>query len=181
MGHSFRTLAVAMVAAFSVAGCGGDDSGGSSTTDWANGVCDAISTWGDSVTKTGESLRSGVTKADDLRDALDDLEQATQTFVDDLRSLGKPDTEAGQNAQDALDKLADDVDENVSKMQDAAKDASGVQGTVAAATAVSATLAAMGQQLSSTFAELEQADVQGELDQAFRDADSCDELRSEGS
>jgi hypothetical protein len=66
-------------------------------------------------------------------------------------------------------------------MQDAVKDVEGVNGLVAAATAVSATLSTMGQQLSSTFAELEQADVEGELDQAFRDADACDQLRSEGS
>jgi methyl-accepting chemotaxis protein len=171
-----------MVAVFAVAGCGGGDGdGGSSTTDWANGVCEAISAWGDSVTKTGEELRSGATKADDLRDAVDDIQKATETFVDDLRKLGKPDTEAGEKVQESLEQLADNVDENVSKMQDAVKDVEGVNGLVAAATAVSATLSTMGQQLSSTFAELEQADVEGELDQAFRDADACDELRSEGS
>jgi hypothetical protein len=36
----------------------------------------------------------------------------------------------------------------------------------------------MGTQLSSTFAELEKLDPGGELEQAFRDADSCDELQS---
>jgi ABC-type glycerol-3-phosphate transport system substrate-binding protein len=96
-------LAVGVTAVALAAGCGGDDdSGSSATTDWANGVCEAISTWGDSVESTGESLRSGATNADDLREAVDEFEQATQTFVDDLRKLGKPDTEAGDKAQEEI-------------------------------------------------------------------------------
>ena len=175
-------LVVGMTAVALAAGCGGDDdSGSSATTDWANGVCEAISTWGDSVESTGESLRSGATNADDLREAVDEFEQATRTFVDDLRKLGKPDTEAGDKAQEEIEELADDVDENVSKMKDAADEASGAGGILEAATTISGTLSTMGQQLSSTFAELQQLDAEGELDQAFRDADACDELSNEGS
>jgi methyl-accepting chemotaxis protein len=175
-------LVVGMTAVALAAGCGGDDdSGSSATTDWANGVCEAISTWGDSVESTGESLRSGATNADDLREAVDEFEQATRTFVDDLRKLGKPDTEAGDKAQEEIEQLADDVDENVSKMKDAAEEASGASGILEAATTISGTLSTMGQQLSSTFAELEQLDAEGELDQAFRDADACDELSNEDS
>jgi hypothetical protein len=175
-------LAVSLTAVALAAGCGGDDDGGSSaTTEWANGVCEAIATWGDSVRSTGESLRSGATTADDLREAVDEFEQATRTFVDDLRDLGKPDTEAGDRAQEELEQLADDVDENVSKMKDAAEEASGASGVLEVATTISGTLSTMGQQLSSTFAELEQLDAEGELDQAFRDADACDELANEES
>jgi hypothetical protein len=105
-----------------------------------------------------------------------DFADATQTFVDDLRGLGAPDTEAGEEAKDALDKLADDVDENVEKMNDAVEGASGVSGIVEAATSVGSTLAAMGQQLSSTFSELEGLDASGEIEDAFREADSCDDL-----
>ena len=97
------------------------------------------------------------------------------------RAWEQPDTEAGDEAKEALDKLADDVDENVQKLEDAAGDASGVEGIVAAATTISTTLATMGQQLSSTFSELEGLDASGELEDAFRDADSCDEISGEGS
>ena len=34
----------------------------------------------------------------------------------------------------------------------------------------------MGEQVSSTFTELEQLDAGGELEDAFNEADSCDEL-----
>jgi methyl-accepting chemotaxis protein len=178
-----RRLVVSSLLAVSLlAGCGGDDEGGGeATTDWANGVCEAVATWGDSVRSTGESLRSGATNADDLREAVDEFEQATRTFVDDLRNLGTPDTDAGEQAQEELEELADDVDENVSKMKDAADEASGASGVLEAATTISGTLSTMGQQLTSTFAELQQLDAEGELDQAFRDADACDELSENGS
>ncbi len=39
----------------------------------------------------------------------------------------------------------------------------------------------MGDQLSSTFTELKQLDAGGELETAFNEADSCDELQSSGS
>jgi predicted phage gp36 major capsid-like protein len=171
-----------MMAVALAAGCGGDDdSGSSATTDWANGVCEAISNWGDSVKSTGESLKSGATNADDLREAVDEFEQATRTFVDDLKKLGKPDTDVGDKAQEEIDQLADNVDENISKMKEAADEASGAGGALEAATTISGTLSTMGQQLSSAFAELEQLDAKGELEQAFKDADACDELSNEGS
>src|SRR5215211_8094660 len=103
-------IVVGMTAVALAAGCGGDDDSSSSeTTDWANGVCEAISTWGDSVKSTGESLRSGATNADDLREAVDEFEQATRTFVDDLRKLGEPDPHAPAHAQPAPAPLAADV------------------------------------------------------------------------
>ena len=37
----------------------------------------------------------------------------------------------------------------------------------------------MGQQLAATFTALEEAGPAGELEEAFRDAESCDELRVE--
>ena len=63
-------------------------------------------------------------------------------------------------------------------MQNAVDDASGVSGVVEAVTAVSAAISALGVQFSSTFTELEQLDAGGELEAAFNEADSCDELQS---
>ena len=65
-------------------------------------------------------------------------------------------------------------------MENAVDDASGVSGVVEAVTAVSAAISSLGAQLSSTFAELEQLDAGGELEAAFEEADSCDELESGG-
>jgi hypothetical protein len=178
MGHALRTLAVSLVAAFAVAGCGGGDGGGgdsSSPEEWAGGVCSAITDWGKSITATTNSLRGGNLSKEDLSSAVDDFESATTEFVDDLKALGTPDTDAGDKAKESVDQLADDIDESVSKLKSDVADA---DGGVAAAGAVTATLSTLGSQLSSAFSELEQLDPAGELEDAFRDADSCDELQN---
>ena len=113
-----------------------------------------------------------------MRDAVDDLESATRDFLEDVRGLGPPDTEAGEQAKESLDQLADATDESLSTIQSVVDDVSGVSGVVEAVTAVSAAISAMGAQLSSTFAELEQLDAGGELEAAFKEADSCNELES---
>jgi hypothetical protein len=115
-----------------------------------------------------------------VQDAVDDLESATTEFIDDVRGLGTPDTEAGEQARTALDELADEVEEGLSAMRTAVEDASGVSGVVEAVTAVSAGITALGTKLASTFAELEQLDAGGELEDAFSEASSCDELESGG-
>ena len=117
---------------------------------------------------------------DAVKNAVDELEDATSEFVDDVRGLGTPDTEAGEQAKESLDQLADDADESLSAIQRAVDDISGVSGVVEAVTAVSAAISTMGTQLSSTFTELEQLDAGGELEAAFNEADSCDQLRSGG-
>src|SRR5262245_45518766 len=96
-----RGLGVLAFAAALVAGCGGDDDGGggTATSDWANGVCEAVSSWSESIRATGDSLRESATSPDALKDAVDEFASATQTFVDDLRDLGAPDTEAGEEAK----------------------------------------------------------------------------------
>ena len=174
-----RWLVIGLLAVFLAAGCGGDDGGGSSsTTEWADGVCSAITTWSESITATADSLRNGKLSEGGLRSAVDDFESATSTFVDDLRALEAPDTESGQKAKESLDQLSDDVEENVSTMKSAVDDASGARGIVDAVTAVSGALSTMGGQLSATFAELAQLDPESELETAFEEADSCSELRS---
>ena len=66
------------------------------------------------------------------------------------------------------------------RCRSAVDDASGSSGIVAAITAISGAISTMGQQFSATFTELEQLDPGGELETAFNEADSCDELRSGG-
>ena len=170
-----------LLAASLAAGCGGDDGGGdSSAAAWADDVCSAITTWSDSVTSTADSLRGGNLSEDAVKSAVDDLKSATSDFVDDVRGLGKPDTEAGDKAKESLDQLADDADENLSTIQSAVDNASGVSGLVQAVTAITTAISTMGTQISSTFTQLEQLDAGGELEAAFKDADSCKALQSGG-
>jgi methyl-accepting chemotaxis protein len=168
-----------MTAVALAAGCGGDDdSGSSAATEWADGLCSAITDWTESVQATSNSLKGGNLSEDSLRDAANDYKSATQEFVDEVRDLGTPDTESGEQAKEEIDQLADSVEENVTKIEDAVDDGGGLATTVSAVTTA---LSGMGEQLSAAFTSLQQLDPGGELEEAFRDADACDELSDEGS
>ena len=104
----------------------------------------------------------------------------TSDFVDDVRGLGAPDTDSGEQAKESLDQLADDADANLSAIQSAVDDVSGASGVVQAMSAIGAAISTMASQVSSTVAELRQLDVGGELEAAFNEADSCKDLQSGG-
>jgi phage-related protein len=174
-------LAAAVVAA----GCGGgsdtsaDTSGGTGTvsaatpaSDWANSVCEAFTSWQSSITEAGKSVGENPSE-EGIKDAGDQIQSATQTLADDLRGLGRPDTEGGQQAKDAIDELATSLEASLQKIQEATDNASGTAGAVAAATAIGNNLVDMGNQVSTASQKLEDIDAQGELKDAFANADSC--------
>ena len=176
-----RWIAIGAVAAAAVvaAGCGGDDtSGTSATTEWAGGVCTAVTTWKDALAGATDSLKGGNVTADSLKSAAGDVEDATRTLADDLKGLGKPDTEAGQAAQDTISSLADELSSGADTIQSAVDSASGVSGALTAFSTVSSTLVTMGQQVGSTVTELEGLEGGQELKDAFTEADSCSSLTS---
>jgi hypothetical protein len=168
------SMAAVVAAASLVAGCGSDDT--PSTTEWAGDVCTAVSTWADSLTQTASSLQGGNISEDSLRNAADEAKSATDTLVDDLKGLGAPDTEAGSEAKDSIDKLADGLEQQADTIESAADDVSGVSGVLGAISTVTGALGAMGTEVSSTFAQLQQLDAAGELKQAFQDSSSCQDL-----
>ena len=166
-------LALAGAVAVLAAGCGDDES---SPEEWANGVCSAFSDWSESVATAGEELRSGATTKDDVEAAVDEFEDATDEFVDDIRGLDELETENGQQAKETLDQLADNVDQNKEDIQETVSGASGVEEVVAAVSSIATTLATMGEQVQTTFQELEQLDPGSELSDAFENAEDCQAL-----
>jgi phage-related protein len=171
------TLVPLAVAVVLVSGCGGS-SDTTSATDWANNLCSAITTWSGSIKSAGQSLQGGNVSENTLKSATGDIKSATSKLANDLKGLGKPDTEAGQKAKDAMDELSNGINDDVDAMQSAVDKASGVNGAVTAASSVTGTLSTMGTQINSAASKLEQADPKGELEQAFKDAPSCKNLTS---
>lgn len=175
-------LGVLVLAAATVAaGCGGDNAGSSGTAtessatavdDWANGVCGAFNSWQRSIQDAGQAVGDNPSE-DGIKNAGDQIKTATQTLADDLRSLGPPDTESGQQAKDAMDELATSLEAGLQKITDAMDNASGTAGAVAAATAIRNNLVEMGNQVATASEKLQDIDAQGELEDAFAQADSC--------
>jgi methyl-accepting chemotaxis protein len=164
-----------------VAGCGGGGSSDeSSPADWASGVCTALTDWTNSVKAAGNSLRGNISK-DGVKTAASDIEDASKSLESDLRGLGKPNTDSGQDAKDAVNKLADNVDDDVSELKDTVDNISGPGDVAPAVQSVSATVSKMASQIGSTAQTLDQVDPGGELQQAFRNSSECKQLTSSAS
>ena len=172
-------LALAVVLA---AGCGGSSSSSSSSSpspkDWADNLCSAITTWSTSVQTAGQSLKNGSLSEGDLKKTTSEIKDATSTFSDDLKGLGKPNTSAGQQAKDAVDQLSTEIKDDVDKLQSSVSSAagSGTKGAVSAASSIATTLSTMSTQIASAASKLQQADAKGELQQGFKDAPACKKL-----
>jgi phage shock protein A len=171
-------LATVLVTVALVSGCGGGSSSSDTkpAEDWANSVCSAITTWTSSVRQTGDDLRQGNVNKASLNKAVNDFESSTKQFADDLKGLGRPDTDAGDKAQASVEKLAGEVQSDADQIKSEIKGASGLSGYQKALTNVGVTLQKMGQQVTNTFQELGNLDAKGELESAFKKADKCSSL-----
>jgi hypothetical protein len=174
-----RILALALlltVVAVAATGCGKKKP--PTTTQWMNNLCTSITTWTDSLSSAAQSVTSGSATKDSLQSAAGDVQDATKTFADDLRSLGKPNTQAGAQAQQSLDSLSTKIDSNVKTIQTAIDNASGLSGVLTAISSVSATLAVMRDEVRSTYEQLTKLGASSELKQAFNSAQACAPLRN---
>lgn len=176
-----RVLGAAAVVAAAIlaAGCGGNDQ--PSTSEWADGLCSAITTWTSSLSSIASTLQSGGLNKDSLTSAADDAKSSTDEFTSTLDDLGKPDIESGQQAQDAVDQLSSEIKAYIETIQNAVNDASGVSGILSAVTVIKDTITKAGTQVSSTITSLKDIDAKGELESAFTNASSCQNLSSGGS
>jgi hypothetical protein len=171
--------AAALVAtvALTAAGCGGSSSSGTTATDtWASGVCTAITTWKTQLTTIETTVKSGGLSKDSINTAVTQAKTATDTLAKDLKKLGKPDTQAGQTAKSEVEQLSTELSKNVQTIQDAVAGASGAAGVLTAVSTASATLVTMGQEVSTTLADLQKLDPKGELEKAFKQSSSCKAL-----
>jgi chromosome segregation ATPase len=168
--------AVAVAAALAVAGCGGEET--TSTTEWADGVCSAIVKWKDSVSSATQQLKGGNLSKETLQSTAGDVEDATKTLSDDLKDLGKPDTESGQKAKDAVQQLSEEVDQSRETIEQAVDGATDAASTLNAVSVAGSTLGSLLTELGNAVDNLSQLDPSGELRDAFAQADSCQSLSS---
>ena len=177
-----KTLVAAAVAALALAaaGCGGDESPTASATDeWADGFCTAITTWTDSLQSVTDQFSSASALSQDgLEDAANDVQSSTETLVDDLRGLGRPETESGDAVESSVDELSTTLESEVANIESAAQGASGLTEIPGAITSITASLAAMSTAFSSTLQTIESADADAELRTALEDSPACADITS---
>src|SRR4051794_11457094 len=179
MSKRLVLLAAVAVCALLAAGCGSSNDSSSDTTpttEWADGLCSSITTWQTEITTIIDSLKGGNLSKDSLAAAADDADEATRNFTTSLKSLGRPDTEAGQQAQDSVNELTTQIDDDMQKIQDTVSNASGVAGVLAAVPTITSTIQAAGNQVADTISGFQDLDAKGELESAFKGSDSCKNL-----
>jgi methyl-accepting chemotaxis protein len=160
------------------AGCG--KSKPKTATDWANGVCSAVSTWKSSLADATSSLQGGNVTKDSLHKAADDAKDATSTLTKDLKSLGKPPTESGGQAQQTVQKLSNQIDEGVTTIQNTLSSVTNISNALNAVSIVSSQITVLKNDITAAYDSLVKLNPGGELQQAFKQADNCSALRSGG-
>ena len=161
------------------------DDGPPTTEDWAGEVCTSLSDWRDSITSladvSGEPL-----SADTLRDKLGDADDATSDLVTELRDLGPPDLEAGDELEQQLDESADELESRFEALKESAEAAADAPASefLQQLAGLASDFAALQTAISTTVSSLQNANVadesKAELQQAFADAPSCQSLQAEG-
>ena len=168
--------AVVASCALVAAGCGGSDESTSSTAvdQWATEFCTAVTTWTDSLKATTDELKNPSSlNEDSLKTAADDLSSATETFVDDVKGLGAPDTQSGEEVKSSLQSLSDTLDTEKSDIQDATENVSGLSGLAAAVAAIGQSLSAMSTAFSTALTTIDNADAGQELQTALENSPAC--------
>jgi hypothetical protein len=174
-----RTLiggCAALLATLAVAGCGGSSSSTTPTDTWASGVCTAITTWQNQLKSIESSVKSGNVTKDSINGAVSQAKDATNQLGDSLKKLGKPDTQAGQQAKTDVQNLSNELSSGVKTIEDAISNASGAAGVLSAVSTAAGTLSTMVTQVTTTVANLQTLDPSGELEKAFKSSAACKPL-----
>lgn len=171
--------AIVAALALAVAGCGGSDSEEDPTAAWASGFCTAITNWTDELqTVTSQFSDTANLSEDGLQSAADDVKSATSDLVDELRALGAPDTQSGEDVRSALDSLSTTLESEADAIEESVQGVTGITEIPSALTAVTASLSAMGSAFSSTLQTIEDADTENELQNALEDSPECADITS---
>lgn len=167
------SAAVAALALVAV-GCGGSDDDDDPAAAWASGFCSAVTNWTDELqTVTSQFSDPSNLSQDGLQSAADDVKSATDELVDDLRGLGAPETEGGEEIRSALDSLSTTLESEAASIEETVEGISGLTGIPSAITAVTTSLSAMGNAFASTLQTIESADASEELQTALEDSPEC--------
>lgn len=173
-------VALLLVLAALAAGCGGD-SGGDEAVEpatWAAGFCQALRTFTTGISESGSGLTGeGLPSSAEIREAIDAAAAAASTFADDLRELGRPDVESGEEISSTLETAARDAGETFEAVKDELdteiEDTADVA-AVAGAIADAARTALTGIQEATN--RLQELDVDGTLSEALEGASECSNL-----
>jgi hypothetical protein len=161
------------------------DDGQPTTEEWADEVCTSLSEWRTSITSLADVGGEPLTP-ETLRQKLGEAGDATTELVTQLRDLGAPDLQAGDEVQQQLDDAAAELESKYDALRDSAEAAVDAPPAefLQQLSGLASDFAALQTAISTTVSSLEDANVaeesKAELEQAFAAAPSCQSLQAEG-
>jgi uncharacterized membrane-anchored protein YhcB (DUF1043 family) len=160
------------------------DDGPPTTEEWAGSVCTSLSDWRESITSLADVGDEPLT-ADSFREKLDDADAATSDLVSELRDLGPPDLEAGDQLEEQLDESAAQLESSFDALKESGEEVADAPPSefLQQLAGVASDFAALQTAIATTVSTLQNANVaeesKAELQQAFADAPSCLSLQAE--
>jgi hypothetical protein len=173
-------LVILIASVLALAACGGEEEE-PPAEQWAGGVCETVDTWRTELQTIFDDLTAQVTSGeasvDDIRSGIDDGAEATDELVETLQGLEPPETEAGQQAQEELEGIADqasgvaaDAQEAVGSLGDA-----GITEVLAALAGVAGDIQGALSQVEGTVEAFRES-ADDEIREGFANAPACQEL-----
>lgn len=173
-------LALAAALVFAVVGCGG---GQSAAEKWADSVCTNVSTWQSQVKQATDDISAklqspgqGTLPAikQDVHKAVD----ATSQLTNELKALGKPDTQSGAQAKQQIDGLSSQLDAAVKKARQALDNlpaGAGLRETANTLAPLAPDLKSLASSAKSTLSSIQATG--SDMKDGFKKADSCKQYR----
>lgn len=176
MRSSLAALSIGCTLAFA-AGCGGEEP---EAEGWAEDLCSSVQDWRGELESIVVDAQSEGLSVQGIRTAIDEGVEATRSLQDELRELGPPDTEAGDEIEQEIDELTDRVVEEVEAAQAAAEalpEDQSVSELLASLMSIAGGLESVAADVPATFVDIQELEPGSELEDAFESAEDCRSLR----
>ncbi|HSG12906.1 MAG TPA: hypothetical protein VLA22_03470 [Gaiellaceae bacterium] len=180
-----RKLLVAIgvaLLAIAAAGCGGGDDAETTTeatpaSEWADGFCTAVSTWQSAIEDiSGRFTSLSSLSRENLQAAADDANSATDELIEEIRALGAPDTQSGEEIEASIDDLGSTLETELDSIQATLDETSGITELPGALKDVSSSITAMTTAFSDTYSTIRDAGAEDELRDALESSSACDDI-----
>jgi hypothetical protein len=123
-------------------------------------------------------IKSGNISKDSIQTAYNEFKSATDTFVKDVKDLGKPNTQVGDQAKQEVDQLTTQINTDAQTIKSDVGNVSSVASALSVVPSVTSTLSSMTNEVKLTFHDLQMLDAGGELTTAFKNSSSCKTLQA---
>ena len=162
-------LAVLVLAA----GCGGGgDDDEPPAQAWADDFCSAAGDWRTSLEEVVSGISPSDLSAEGIQDAIDEGLDATESFLDEIRGLGAPETEASQEVEAIVDSTAESIQATVDDLRATFEGDDSLQDLIAKVPQAAAEIQQLESELSSSLDELQSLDS-GELREELQSNEDC--------